>query len=128
MKNSRREFLAGIGGLGLVAGSNSFSLPQAPSSSLGLPAKGDFAIPEDLTYINSAFTHPMPIAAAKAAGRYVDFRAEPGLELKHTVNIKAEFAALINAKPSEISFVPNTSTGENLVVNGLGIPHDGATW
>jgi selenocysteine lyase/cysteine desulfurase len=28
---------------------------------------------------------------------------------------------LINAKPSEISYVPNTSSGENLVVNGLGI-------
>jgi len=37
------------------------------------------------------------------------------------VDIKAEFAALINAKRSEISFIPNTSTGENLVVNGLGI-------
>ncbi|HTU33552.1 MAG TPA: aminotransferase class V-fold PLP-dependent enzyme, partial [Candidatus Acidoferrum sp.] len=56
---------------------------------------------------------------------YVDFRSEPGVGLKQSVDIKAEFAALINAKPSEISFVPNTSTGENLVVNGLGIPHIG---
>ena len=38
-------------------------------------------------------------------------------------DIKAEFAALINSKPSEISFIPNTSAGENLVVNGLEIPH-----
>jgi selenocysteine lyase/cysteine desulfurase len=53
----------------------------------------------------------------------LDYRAEPGLALTQSVDIKAEFAALINAKPSEISFVPNTSTGENLVVNGLGIPH-----
>jgi len=37
------------------------------------------------------------------------------------IEVKSQFAALINAKPSEISFVPNTSTGENLVVNGLGI-------
>src|SRR6185436_18596195 len=28
---------------------------------------------------------------------------------------------LINAKPSEVSFIPNTSTGENLVVECLGI-------
>jgi len=35
--------------------------------------------------------------------------------------VKAAFASLINAKPSEIAFVPNTSTGENLVVNGLEI-------
>ncbi|HEX8028859.1 MAG TPA: aminotransferase class V-fold PLP-dependent enzyme, partial [Vicinamibacterales bacterium] len=34
------------------------------------------------------------------------------------------FAALINAKPSEIAFIPNTSTGENLIVNGLGLDRD----
>jgi selenocysteine lyase/cysteine desulfurase len=32
---------------------------------------------------------------------------------------------LINADPSEVSFVPNTSTGEVLVVHGLGIPGSG---
>ena len=37
------------------------------------------------------------------------------------IDIKAQFAELINAKPTEIAFVPNTSTGENLVVNGLGL-------
>lgn len=31
---------------------------------------------------------------------------------------------MINAKPSEIAYVPNTSTGENLVVNGLGLDRD----
>ena len=36
--------------------------------------------------------------------------------------VKAEFAALINATPEELAFIPNTSTGENLVVRGLGIP------
>jgi selenocysteine lyase/cysteine desulfurase len=35
--------------------------------------------------------------------------------------VKSTFAALINAKPTEIAFIPNTSTGENLVVNGLEI-------
>ena len=44
---------------------------------------------------------------------------------KLAAEVKSQFAALINAKPSEISFVPNTSTGENLVVNGLGIPGSG---
>ena len=36
-------------------------------------------------------------------------------------NAKALFAELINAKKSEIAYVPNTSTGENLVVNALGL-------
>ncbi|MFZ0639152.1 MAG: aminotransferase class V-fold PLP-dependent enzyme [Candidatus Acidiferrales bacterium] len=130
MHNSRREFLAGIGGLAaFAASSQALSSPSPPqqvaSPAAALPAKSDFAIPEGVTYINSAFTHPMPVAAAQAVRRYVDVRSELGSTLKATpnVDIKAEFAALINAKPSEISFIPNTSTGENLVVNGLGIPH-----
>jgi selenocysteine lyase/cysteine desulfurase len=96
-----------------------------PSPAPVLPAKGDFAIPEGVTYTNSAFTHPMPVAAAQAARRYVDLRSQTGLVLKQVqnVDVKAEFAALINVKPSEISFIPNTSTGENLIVNGLGITH-----
>jgi rhodanese-related sulfurtransferase len=42
-------------------------------------------------------------------------------ERRMSRGVKAAFASLINAKPSEISFIPNTSTGENLVVNGLEI-------
>jgi selenocysteine lyase/cysteine desulfurase len=41
------------------------------------------------------------------------------------IDIKAEFAALINARPSEIAFIPNTTTGENFVLNGLGLPASG---
>ena len=37
------------------------------------------------------------------------------------VDPRAAFAALINAKREEISYIPNTSTGENLVVEALGI-------
>jgi selenocysteine lyase/cysteine desulfurase len=37
------------------------------------------------------------------------------------VDPRTAFAALINAKPSEISYVPNTSSGENLVVECLGL-------
>lgn len=127
---TRREFLAGMGGIGALAleGASSRLLSgalAAPSSTPALPAKRDFAIPKGVTYINSAYTHPMPIAAAKAARTYVDMRSEPGAvsESLQNVNVKTQFATLINAKPSEISFIPNTTTGENLVVNGLGIPH-----
>lgn len=141
MNNSRREFFAGMGGVAAFAtlrDSSSEALFQSPerfhvpspvpspfpSPTADLPAKSDFAIPEGVTYINSAFIHPMPIAAAQALREYADVRSEPGITSKlHNVDVKAEFAAMINAKPSEISFVPNTSTGENLVVNGLGIPH-----
>ena len=91
----------------------------------GFPRKADFAIPAGLTYINGAYTHPMPIASAAAMRRYADARAAFQTDdvTAGTVSaaVKASFARLINAKPTEISYIPNTSTGENLVVNGLEI-------
>ncbi len=130
MNTDRREFLAGVGGLAAltaIPGATFEDLPPRPSSSPSLPAKRDFAIPEGLTYLSSAFAHPMPVASARALRDYSDLRSKLDVVSRRTeeVDIKAEFAALINAKPSEICFVPNTSTGENLAVNGLGIPRSG---
>jgi selenocysteine lyase/cysteine desulfurase len=124
MQINRRELLAGLGG---IAATN--VLAQTPSDQT-FPRKNDFAIPAGLTYINGAFTHPMPIAAVEAQRQYSERRARPGgINAPGNASIvkaaKEEFAALINAKPSEISFIPNTSTGENLVVNGLNIVGSG---
>jgi selenocysteine lyase/cysteine desulfurase len=128
---SRREVLAGLGTLAAAG----IAYPLATVSNLQgtvssgtaplLPAKQDFSIPEGVTYINSAYTHPMPIASAASLREWAEFRSRPQVvsEPKKLINIKAEFAALINAKESEISYVPNTSTGENLVVNGLDIDY-----
>jgi selenocysteine lyase/cysteine desulfurase len=93
------------------------------------PRKADFNMAPGYTYISGAYTHPMPIAAAEAYRRVVDRRSTVGTPATAPaapsspapVNPKAAFAALINAKPSEISYIPNTSTGENLVVECLGI-------
>jgi len=128
MQINRREVLAGIGGLAVTK-----AVAQTPASTPSdktFPRKSDFAIPAGLTYINGAYTHPMPIAAAEAVRQYCERRARPGdMTAPGNASIvktaKEEFAALINAKPSEISFIPNTSTGENLVVNGLGIVGSG---
>jgi len=94
-------------------------------SRTGFPRKEDFAIPAGLTYINGAYTHPMPIVAAAAMRKYADarsaFQTDDATSGTLSAGVKAAFASLINAKPSEIAFVPNTSSGENLVVNGLEI-------
>lgn len=128
MQLNRRELLAGLGGLVVTE-----TLAQTPSSTpqgKTFPRKRDFAIPAGLTYINGAFTHPMPIASVEAVREYSERRARPG-DINAPGNgamvkaVKEEFAALINARPSEISFIPNTSTGENLVVNGLGLVGSG---
>lgn len=131
MTISRRELLAGLSGMAAVgltprlASSMGLEAALPSLNSTTLPAKNDFAIPAGVTYINAAYTHPMPIAAAAALREWTEYRSRPQVvsEPKKLINVKAEFAALINAKESEISYVPNTSTGENLVVNGLGIDY-----
>jgi len=87
------------------------------------PRKADFRIADGYTYINGAYTHPMPIAAGEAYHRVVDRRSSLGTPAPSgpRPDPLAAFASLINAKPSEVSFIPNTSTGENLVVECLGI-------
>jgi selenocysteine lyase/cysteine desulfurase len=133
MNPSRREFLTGVGGLAALGAipplrRESFPAPaEASAPPSPFPAKNDFAIPEGVTYLNSAYTHPLPVASMEALRQYAEVQSQPEAvpREQERPNVKAEFAALINAKPSEISFVPNTSTGENLVVNGLGIPHSG---
>jgi selenocysteine lyase/cysteine desulfurase len=131
MTMSRRDLLAGLGGvaaIGITPGLASHPALHAARDvaiDAALPAKKDFSIPAGLTYINSAYTHPMPEAAAASLREWVEFRSHPQVvsQPKKLINIKAEFAALINARESEISYIPNTSTGENLVVNGLNIDY-----
>jgi len=131
---NRREFVSGmavLGGAAVLPAQNGRALTsaadgipdaQAPAADLALPRKADFAIPEGETYINSAYVHPMPNIGREALRRYAESRTSPVIDTHYDrEHVKAEFAVLINAKPSEISYVPNTSTGENLVVNGLGI-------
>lgn len=133
MTMSRRELLAEAGGAAALAAAFSF----ARSGDLGatmfpagpLPARADFAIPRDQTYLNSAFIHPMPVASAQAVQRYLATRtfAEPRVRSGDSLatEVKAAFAALINAPPGSVSLVQSTSVAENLVVNGLGLPGSG---
>lgn len=135
MDINRRDLLIGITGMAASAAvfqseSHAKNLLTTSTSSAPadetLPRKGDFAIPAGLTYINGAYTHPLPIAAADAIRRNAESRSRPGGMASPgsgnlSSDVKGQFAALINAKPSEISYVPNTSTGENLIFNSLDI-------
>lgn len=102
--------------------------PAADLHSPTFPHKADFRIAEGYTYLNGAYTHPMPRAAADAYRRAIDRRSSlvdsPGKRppaTKPHVDAKTAFASLINADPAEVSYVANTSTGENLVVECLEI-------
>jgi selenocysteine lyase/cysteine desulfurase len=143
MNLTRRDLLSSLGTLAASAALNRleadppgrvtaepFPTPVPPE----FPRKADFNIADGYTYLNGAFSHPQPKAAAEAYHRAVERRATlapPGVPFEFLnppagttpppVNPKVVFASLINAKPEEISYVPNTSTGENLVVEALGI-------
>jgi selenocysteine lyase/cysteine desulfurase len=125
MSVNRRDALKGISSLAASA-----ALGKLPTAwpSADFPRKQDFTIADGYTYINAAYTHPMPNVTVKAMRDYAETRnalapAPPGSGggAGSRVNPKALFAELINAKPTEIAYVPNTSTGENLVVNALGL-------
>lgn len=125
MDLTRRDLLTGAGAL-VAAKALSTTSPMVSNQLDPLPAKADFAIPAGQTYLNSAFIHPMPIVSADAVRRYLDTRTlreerkRSGDSL--AAEVKEEFARLINARPQEISLVQNTSSAENLIVNGMGIP------
>lgn len=143
MDVTRREVLMSLGTLAASAALErldaltpgaSASAPPIRRALSEFPRKADFTIGEDCSYINGAFSHPMPREAAAAYHRAVDQRntlnrgAVPFVYLNPPpdttpmpVDPRTAFASLINAKPTEISYVPNTSTGENLVVEALGI-------
>ncbi|HKE22624.1 MAG TPA: aminotransferase class V-fold PLP-dependent enzyme [Bryobacteraceae bacterium] len=126
MSVDRRRLLGGFGSMA-AASLRAANGPDRDDQAgvAGFPRKQEFAIPAGHTYINGAYIHPMPVATAENVRRYTLSRSQPDGATSERIDIKAEFAALINAKPSEIAFVPNTSTGENLVVNGLGLPASG---
>lgn len=116
MNMSRREVLAGFGSmaaLNATLGARSHALPfmaDSPGGAAPLPAKQDFSIPEGVTYLNSAYTHPIPTAGLEALRDYGDRRARPEAVSKplqkKPVDIKAEFASLINAKKAESASYP----------------------
>lgn len=122
---SRRTLLAQAGGLvAATVATDLVAQTVATPAAAPFPARRDFALPSGQVYLNSAYIHPMPRASAQAMRQYEEMRLgriprRSGSSVAE--EIKGSFARLINAKPSEIGLIPNTSTGENLVVQALGI-------
>src|SRR5262245_54306556 len=127
MPLNRRELLTTLGAVAASAAVRDAPAAAEPAAGpAGFPRKADFAFEKGTTYISGAFTHPMPIAAADAYRSFLTRRGTVGATTPFGgagsgVDPKAAFAALINAKPAEISYIPNTSSGENLVVECLDI-------
>jgi selenocysteine lyase/cysteine desulfurase len=119
----RRDVLCGLGGLAATAAFGSLSARTAQ----GFPRKADFLIDDGYTYLNAAYTHPIPKVSMDVVRRAAEGRCALPPPGSATGNPKTLFAELIGAKPSEIAYVSSTSAGENLVVQALGLdrPTDG---
>jgi len=85
--------------------------------------RANFPVAEERTYLNNAYWHPLSLGAKEAIQVYLERKATGSARYDFAparLEAKAGFAKLIHANPSEISFVPSTVVGENLVVAGLG--------
>ena len=129
MNISRRSLLQGAGSLALASlGRRAWLAPPMDGSPLSGPV--DFPIPEGTTYLNNASWHPMSTQAMAAVQEYLARRVHRITEMPSggqavKDEVKSRFATLINAQPSEISFIQSTMMGENFVVSGLGLPASG---
>ena len=95
-----------------------------------LPAmiRADFPGASAETYLHSAAIHPLGTFAASAIEQTMAYRlrgpgpgrADFGVDKQN--DLKARFAKMIGAKPTEIAFVSSTSDGENIVTLGLDLP------
>lgn len=140
MSMDRRQALGALGGLGGLAATRALGLTTPgdgttsgapavmPQPGAAFPRKGDFAIEDGVTYLNAAYTHPIPRVSVEAARRAAELRGTmrgptSAASGPPRATPKALFAQLINAKASEIAHVSSTSAGENLVVRALELEH-----
>jgi selenocysteine lyase/cysteine desulfurase len=129
MAIGRREFLIGAGAVA-ASWQSAWAASQAakPGTVLSAMIRTDFPGALVETYLNSAAIHPLGSFAASAVEETVAYRlrgAGPGradFGVDKQAALKAKYASLIGAKPTEIAFVSSTSDGENIVVMGLDLP------
>ena len=127
MSIDRRGFLreaTGLASAAALAAADNVEAAPADFSKL----RGHFYLREGQTYLNTARHYPLNVYAARAARGYLDHMiADPAdeSERRRLHDIKARFARLINAKPSEICFTPGTMAGEMIMMDGLRLENTG---
>jgi selenocysteine lyase/cysteine desulfurase len=133
---TRRNLIITAGALTAAAAARA-DAQSAAAASIAAPVAAPITLPDkssfeafDLTYLDSGSQHPMSKQARSGIESYLAHHAfEPGGPKAHfdEDGVRAKFAKLINAaSPDEIAFVQSTTSGEQLVLRGLGLPAPGA--
>jgi cysteine desulfurase / selenocysteine lyase len=94
-------------------------------ASLWEEVRRDFPALRNQIYLNAAASSPTPWPVRKAVDEfYRDLEDRGDLDWERWLNgrevVRAKVARLIGAEPDEIAFVPNTSTGINLIADLIG--------
>jgi selenocysteine lyase/cysteine desulfurase len=92
-----------------------------------LPDKAAF-LATDITYLDSGSFHPISLGARAAIDAYLNRRSlEPSAQGRGVEDeeVLAKFARLVNADQDEVAFVQSTTSGEQMVLRALGMPHSG---
>ena len=87
-----------------------------------LGIRGEFPVAEELAYLNTASTGPLPRAVREALVSYADEKMtykDPGSRRRAVDRARRRFASLFGADEDEIAFLFNTSDGENIVANAI---------
>ena len=84
----------------------------------------EFPVLRDYTYLNAAFSGPIPTRAARALAERAEALQYPGItrgaaEPDQETIVRERIAALIGARPEEIVFTSNTSQGVNTCAQGI---------
>lgn len=132
---SRRRMMVGLGAASAAATATaSAAAPVAFCADPPAPAPSKPSLPDHRNfrfqgvYLDAAFVHPLGLWAHASASEYNAQRLHdpssvgPGRNRRDAAVDR--FASLINAKPEDIAVVPSTMTGENLIVESLGIGRD----
>ena len=130
---TRRQLLAAAGALPLSAALSGLGgATNATTATASTPARGLQGLNQAFEiagcYLNGAYMHPVVRAAAQAQRGFLDARlmnagadkVDMGGDRERAM---AALGRLLQADRDELAWIPSTMFGENLVLNGLGIPH-----
>jgi len=87
--------------------------------------RSEFPIVKAMAYFDIAYGNPLPNCAREDMTLFLEILQEKGCSIARASayekldEVRNKFANLINAKPSEIAFVKNTSEGLNIAANGI---------